>query len=194
MKKYLSVGALSLLVSGCASTYQQPTGGNVATISVPKFESDYKFLGGFSGGSVMLAEKNDDGCGKFSRLDDKSSEGKQIIVNINADKEVFISIGRFYGNNSCVINGYFLPEKQKQYAVVFADNYAECGAAVIDTSNPSSAQAIKLTKAFASKWDGLKVCDTATVVGADARPTALASTVRRDGPSVMLSPAGRYAV
>ncbi len=156
--KLLALTLTSLCLTGCVSTYKQPITKNTASITVPAFKKEWKFFGGFSGGDVLIASKKDDGCGELEKISSDKIGEKDITVKIPANQDIFILVGQHFGNTFCHVEGMFTPETGKNYSVVFSYVADMCGAMILETDNNSKSKAVKLSKAYPSRWDGIKIC------------------------------------
>lgn len=153
----------TLLLSGCASVYQYKNEGASATLNVPKFDTEYRLLGGFSGGMVMISPEKTKNCGEFTVISKDKVGEKDINVNIPANKDLFVHVSRYNGNASCAVVGVFSPQADKSYKVLFnmqSYNMSKhrCNSGVVEVTKDGQFKPVVLKRAFASTWDGIKVC------------------------------------
>jgi hypothetical protein len=158
MKKIIMHVVISVSLTGCVTQYVEPDNGPMAKVTVPKFNSEYKLLGGFSGGAVMLATKGQDDCGEFSKISTTEIGQEDITVNVSAGSDLFISVGRFVGNSSCNVVGLFTPLSGSEYSVEFGNNSKRCGVVVYEKDSNGGKKSTEISRAYASTWDGIKVC------------------------------------
>jgi len=152
------IGAVvTLALSGCAKSvaYKPPLSGSVARLSVPKFKSSYRLLGGFFGGAVGIAKKNADGCaGPSMEIPlDKAGSGKSVAVP--AEQDIFISLFRYWGNTSCRIHGLVKLKANTSYRVKFGTLAKSCFFSVSEAGSSGAAAPIKLRPA---KMGLVKLC------------------------------------
>lgn len=149
----LLVPVVLFVLAGCATMtdYKPPVAGPVAQLSVPKFTSSYKLLGGFSGGAVQISEKQADGCaGPIMKIPlNKSGSGQSIAVA--AEKDIFITVYRYWGNTNCKLSGLVKLQSGGSYHVNFGTAARSCFFSV----KKAGGGAIKLRQAKAGAF---KLC------------------------------------
>lgn len=154
--------ASSVLLGGCASVqvYTPPSvNESQAKLIIPVFKTEHKGFGGLSGGEVQIAAQEKDGCGNLKSIETKGVD-KDFQIKIPAPGKVFISAFRYQGNSQCRIVASFNPKDNRSYEFKFNFIDQHCAGSVVEKQDDNKELPVKLEKAFASTWSGIKVCDS----------------------------------
>lgn len=114
--KYILLVSILILISGCATKYQEPTSGDYSTISIPHNKTKYDF--GFSGEHYMIGVIDKTGCvSSWYGIEEKEKDKEYEILKIVANENIAIRSLLYVGNSQCNIFGSFEPEMNKHYTL-----------------------------------------------------------------------------
>lgn len=114
--KYILLVSILILMSGCATKYQEPTGTEYSTISIPHNKTKYNF--GFSGEQYQIGIIDKSGCVNSWHIIEENDKNKEYeIVKITAYKNISIYALLYVGNSQCSLFGSFEPEINKHYTL-----------------------------------------------------------------------------
>lgn len=131
MKK---IGSLVFVfaLTGCISTYQGTNSKEVAYVSVPKTETSYKLIGGFSGQNVGVGDINEKGCMVNVGKVNSGSLNKDNMLVVPAGREIGLYVSAYQGNTSCGLGIAVTLENSKNYKLVFGQGYSSCGVDIVE--------------------------------------------------------------
>lgn len=156
VNKILTALVICGFVSGCASLYKPPASGPTATLTVPNYNTFF----GVIRGQVRIASKGQDGCGQLARIATDEIGKAEITVKIPADQDQFVSIYYTVGLETCTLALAFSPGQGKDYAMSYNIDRRMCHFEITENGKKAEPQTVNLTRAYASLWDGIKICDS----------------------------------
>ncbi len=160
MKQNIFLILLISVITSCATTYEAPTSGDMATLVLPVKDSSWRFLGGFSSGSISFAIKGDDGCGTRYKQLEPASDGDQVVeVDIPANKGVFVVFNANSGNTVCSVAGEFTALPNARYKVQKVGGGYQCLVGVVEVAADGSERSVSLSRAYPDTMTGNKICD-----------------------------------
>ncbi len=156
-KRSMIVIAAAFAVTGCAAPYVAPTSGPTAKLTVLTATDKWDMK---SVANVTVAPKTTaDGCGKFAQNMDLTSFDKEdFALTIAADNDIFFNIQRPYGGIYCKGTGMFHATSGKEYLLNIRFDNGYCYAALTEKTQAGAVIPVKISRAYASSWDGIEVC------------------------------------
>ena len=138
MKKYFSILVLFLLLNGCASTYVQPTGSNIARLRIsapdvirgvgvnalvyPSGKCEEPMQLAYLGGSLNYSDLEPIGIPGSDKL------GKETYFErvIKSGKKQLFSVRVYKNWGTCVVSFSIKPEQDKDYEATVSWNDTHC--------------------------------------------------------------------
>ncbi|MBN1005651.1 hypothetical protein [Amphritea pacifica] len=160
INKLICLVILVISLAGCAATYVQPVDGPTATLLIPKYSREFSLASIISGGDIMVARKEKDGCGNFEVIEISDTDDERIPISVKVGQDIFISIDRYDGNRSCNVIAAFMPEAGVSYDVKSSFTDKWCRVRIINRDSTNMDRRVGLKKGYTSSLDGFRVCDS----------------------------------
>lgn len=154
--KTLFLLTAAFVMAGCVSNDTSDAAlrdSALASITIPVFSDQW------AGGSLQLATKTTQGCGEFSANILPPTSDRDVTSNIEGDRDIFFHISRTDGELGCDEVKMFYATAGNQYTLNLAIINKQCEITLMEKAPDGTQNKIKTFESFASKVDGVKVCE-----------------------------------
>jgi hypothetical protein len=158
MKNAFALIAVTIALIGCATPYAPPTSGPTAQLILSVATQTVAPMQTYG---LLIAPKNNEGCGELSGLIKPESFDKDKVVTIEGDRDILFHIGRSWGTLNCSnIFSQFHAKKDHEYTLNLDLMGQMCVVSIVEKSPDGTLTPIKPARAFKSSIGGHTLCDS----------------------------------